>query len=102
MDFCGELLDLVEETELLRDEAADMFLDSEADVDNLMEVDNDEDLDSLAELSLRNSLAEVKFLGGDDDLELAEEDFLEDVPVELFEVFLIDVVELFLVDEDED
>ena len=100
MDFCGDILDLVEETELLRDDAADKFLDSE--VDNLIDVDNDEDLDSLAEFSFRNSLAAERFLGGEEDLELAEEDFLEDVPVELFDDFLRDAAELFLVDEVDD
>ena len=95
LDFCGDDLDFVEETELLRDEAAEALPDS------LMEVDcSDDDLDSLAELSLKKSLAEDKFFGGELDLELADDDFLEDVPVELLELFLTtEAVELFLVED---
>ena len=117
-DFCGDpaldpfnpeiaddleaALELVEETELFREEFADMFLDSDAEDDILIEVDNEADLDSLAELSLRNSFADVKLLGGEDDLELAEDDFLDEPPVELFEVFRTEETELFLVDDVED
>ena len=118
LDFCGDpprdplipdvfddALELLAEKELLREEFADIFLASdvdEEDEDNLIEVDKEADLVSLAELSLRNSFAEDKLLGGEEDLELAEEDFLEEAPVELLEVFLNDVVELFLVDDDEE
>ena len=117
-DFCGDpaldpfnpeiaddleaALELVEETELFREEFADMFLDSDAEDDILIDVDNEADLDSLAELSLRNSFADVKLLGGEDDLELAEDDFLDEPPVELLEVFRTEETELFLVDDVED
>ena len=81
----------------MREELEEMFLASVEDEDILMEVDREADLFSRDELSFRNSLAEDRLLGGEDDLELAEDDFLDDAPVELLDVFLIDVVELFLV-----
>ena len=55
------------------------------------------DLVSLEELSFKNSLAELSDLGGELDLELAFEDFLEEAE-EVLEVFLMDVVELFRVE----
>jgi hypothetical protein len=79
----------------------DTFLDSVAEEDILMEVVREADLASLEELSFKNSLAEFKDFGGEEDLELALEDFLEDA-VDVFEVFLIEVVELFLVEVADD
>ena len=76
-----------------------MLLASVEAEDILMEVERDADLSSREELSFRNSLAEDRLLGGEEDLELAEEDFLDEAPVELLDVFLMDVTELFLVEE---
>ena len=93
----------MEDTELLRDEFTEMFLASVEDEDILMEVDREADLSSREELAVGNSVAADRLLGGEDDLELAAEDFLDEAPVELLGVFLMDVTELFLVEEvDED
>ena len=89
--------------ELFLDELDEMFLASDdAEEDILIEVDNEADLFSREELSFKNSLAEAKLLGGEDDLELAEDDFLDDPPVELLDDFLTEDTELFLVDEADD
>lgn len=64
----------------------------------LIEVESEVDLVSLEELSFKNSFAELSDFGGDDDLELAVDDFLEDA-VDVFDTFLMDdAVELFLVE----
>ena len=54
--------------------------------------------ESRVELSFKKSLAEFKLFGGEEDLELAVEDFLE----ESVEAFLMEVVELFLVEVADD
>ena len=69
--------------------------------DIFIEVVKEVDLESLEELSFKNSLAEFKLFGGEEDLELAVDDFLEE-SVEAFETFLMEVVELFLVEVADD
>ena len=54
--------------------------------------------ESRVELSFKKSLAEFKLFGGEEDLELAVDDFLE----ESVEAFLMEVVELFLVEVADD
>ena len=97
-DVCDSLL---EDTDPWRDELVDTFLDSVAEDDILIEVVSEADLVSLEELSFKNSLAELNDLGGEEDLELALEDFRDD-EVDAFEVFLIEVVELFRVEVADD
>ena len=70
-------------------------------VDIFMEVVRDVVLESLEELSFRNSLAELKFFGGEEDLELAVDDFLDE-SCDAVEALRIEVVELFLVEVAED
>ena len=78
---------LLDEIDPCLDELEDTFLDSVEEDDILIEVVREADLVSLAELSFRNSLAELKDLGGEEDLELALEDFLDDA-VDVFCVMM--------------
>ena len=73
-------------------------MDSDCVDDILIEVVNEDDRESLEELSFMNSFAAPKDFGGEDDLELAFEDFLDEA-VEVFEALRTDVVELFLVED---
>ena len=73
-------------------------MDSDCVDDILIEVVNEDDRESLEELSFINSFAAPKDFGGEDDLELAFEDFLDEA-VEVFETLRTDVVELFLVED---
>ena len=75
-------------------------MDSDCVDDILIEVVNEDDLESLEELSFMNSFAAPKDFGGEDDLELAFDDFLDEA-VDVFEVLRTDVAELFLVEEAE-
>ena len=70
-------------------------------VDIFIEVVRDVALESLEELSFKKSLAELRFFGGEEALELAADDFLEE-PCDEVEAFLMEVVELFLVEVAED
>ena len=69
-------------------------------VDIFIEV-RDVAFESLEELSFKNSLAEFRFFGGEDDLELAVEDFLDE-SCDAVEALRMEVVELFLVEVAED
>ena len=69
--------------------------------DIFIEVESEVALESRVELSFRNSLVEFTLFGGEEDLELAADDFLED-SVEPVETFLMEVVELFLVEVADD
>jgi hypothetical protein len=69
--------------------------------DIFIEVVRDVVLESREELSFRNSLAELKFFGGEEDLELAVDDFLDE-SCDAVEALRIEVVELFLVEVAED
>ena len=98
IEFLQEVCDsLLEDTDPLREEFVEEFLAWVVEDDILVEVGREAYLMSLEELSSENSLAELSDLGGELDLELAFEDFLEEAE-ELLEVFLMDVVELFQVE----
>lgn len=87
---------LDEATELDREDVweEDRFREDCWDVDIFSEVLSEVDRFSRAELSLRNSLAELSDLGGEIDLEDVVDDFLE--AMDDTEAFLDDVVEDFL------
>lgn len=70
-------------------------------VDIFIEVVRDVAFESLVELSFRNSLAELRFFGGEEDLELAADDFLDE-SCDAVEALRMEVVELFLVEVAED
>ena len=69
--------------------------------DIFIEVVRDVAFESLVELSFRNSLAELRFFGGEEDLELAVDDFLDE-SCDAVEALRMEVVELFLVEVAED
>ena len=70
-------------------------------VDIFIEVVRDVVFESLEELSFKNSLAELKFFEGEEALELAVDDFLEE-SCDAVEALRMEVVELFLVEVAED
>ena len=71
----------------------DECLDDDTEVFFTDDVFNDDDLtDPRDELSLRNSFAELRDLGGEVDLEDTLEDFLLDEPTDELEDFLLSVL----------
>ena len=70
-------------------------------VDIFIEVVRELAFESLEELSFKNSLAELKFFVGEEALELAVDDFLEE-SCDAVEALRMEVVELFLVEVAED